>query len=201
MATLVPIEVLEKIFTYLTDLSDLFSASEVCKYWKLGSQALAKKQCSAVMGPDALREMLDHASEDEDYVHALHCWIRGGTALRVLNKKNGKYICVSSFSPSLLFFSCRTELFIPLLRNRRFWSSLHGLGWIGAISQVKLKLESELTSACERIFVPAAAGRDIPIKCADWHAMINHIMHQQAPGVGGAPSRKQHLKNGTVESF
>jgi hypothetical protein len=29
--------------------------------------------------------------------------------------------------------------------------------------------------------VPAATGRDIPIKRVAWHAMIYHIMHQQAP--------------------
>jgi hypothetical protein len=29
--------------------------------------------------------------------------------------------------------------------------------------------------------VPAAVGRDIPIKRADWQAMIYHIMHQHAP--------------------
>jgi hypothetical protein len=29
--------------------------------------------------------------------------------------------------------------------------------------------------------VRAAAERDIPIKRADWHAIIYHIMHQQAP--------------------
>jgi hypothetical protein len=28
--------------------------------------------------------------------------------------------------------------FVSLFRNRRFWSSLHDLGWIGAISQVTL---------------------------------------------------------------
>ncbi len=30
----------------------------------------------------------------------------------------------------------KTPLFI--IRSRRLWSSLHGLGWIGAISQVTL---------------------------------------------------------------
>jgi hypothetical protein len=39
----------------------------------------------------------------------------------------------------------------------------------------------ERTRTFETRLVPAAEGRDIPIKRADRHARIYHIMHQQAP--------------------
>jgi hypothetical protein len=39
----------------------------------------------------------------------------------------------------------------------------------------------ERTRTFEIRLVPAAAWRDIPIKRADRHAIIYHVMHQQAP--------------------
>ncbi len=39
----------------------------------------------------------------------------------------------------------------------------------------------ECTRTFEIRLVPAAAGRDIPIKRADRHAIIYYVMHQQAP--------------------
>jgi hypothetical protein len=39
----------------------------------------------------------------------------------------------------------------------------------------------ERTRTFEIRLVPAAAGRDIPIKRADLHAIIYHVMPQQAP--------------------
>jgi hypothetical protein len=73
-----------------------------------------------------------------------------------------------------------------MIRNLLTCTAQAGLGLL-----VKLRLlESELTGSSRsrertRTFkirlVPAAAGRDIPIKRADRHAIIYHIMHQQAP--------------------
>ncbi len=83
---------------------------------------------------------------------------------------------------SLLFFSCAVHFF-----------EAEGFGlpctaWAGLRLLVKSRLiriragegARELTRTYEIELVLAAAGRDIPIKRADRHAIIHYAMHQQA---------------------
>ncbi len=80
-----------------------------------------------------------------------------------------------------------------MLLTSRFSQFAEGFGlpctaWAGSGLLVKSRLlrirADEGARECTRSFeielVLAAAGRDIPVKWADWHAVIYYVMHKQA---------------------
>ncbi len=85
--------------------------------------------------------------------------------------------CIIFWRGMNLCFS-KPQALIFLARPGPDWGYQSSYAWLGP------ELTRELVNVPEHSrygFVPAAEGRDIPIKRADRHALTHHIMYQQAP--------------------